>query len=104
MAVTASGPGVRGLVDLIDPRTRKRRLGSCSRRPRRLPYVGLSVAFLPDGRDLIVEQIPERRSTGPPPLLRRFDGTTGAAEGRRCAWAGIPRSGCAPRPIAGGCS
>ena len=71
-----------GLVDLVDTRTHERRLASRSRRsPTRSQYVGLSVLYLPDGRDVIVEQIPGPDADGPPSVLRRFDGKTGAAEG-----------------------
>ena len=66
-----------------------------ARRRRGIPDVGLNVVFLPDGRDLIVEQILDAPAAGPrlaaPPVRRR---RPGAAEGRRCAWARRPRSAC----------
>jgi WD40 repeat protein len=43
--------------------------------------VGLNVLYLPDGHDVIVEQIPGSRVEGSPSILRRFDGETGASEG-----------------------
>ena len=70
-----SGP----VVDLIDPRTRKLRL-RIALDPSR--YGGASVAFLPDGHDLLVEQILNAPAAEAAAVLRRFDGTTGAAEGR----------------------
>ena len=69
-----SGP----VVDLIDPRTRKRLL-RIALDPSR--YDDARVAFLPDGHDLLVEQIIFAPS-GIAAVLHRFDGTTGAAEGR----------------------
>ena len=81
------------MVDLIDPRTRKRRLRIALRSPTGA-YVGLDVAFLPDGRDLLVEQIPGYDAAGTAAVLRRFDGTTGAAEGPPLRVADTPRSGC----------
>ena len=73
--VRPSGP----VVDLIDPRTRKLRL-RIALDPSM--YGGASVGFLPDGHDLLVEQILNAPSAGTEAVLRRFDGTTGAAEGR----------------------
>ncbi|MDA0158825.1 AAA family ATPase [Solirubrobacter ginsenosidimutans] len=70
-----SGP----VVDLIDPRTRTRRL-RIALDPSR--YGAASVAFLPDGRDLLIEQILNPPSIEAAVVLRRFDATTGAAEGR----------------------
>jgi WD40 repeat protein/DNA-binding SARP family transcriptional activator len=71
---TPSGPS----VDLIDTRTGTLRLRIALDASR---FDGASVAFLPDGRDLLIEQIllVSSRETGV--LLRRFDGTTGAAKG-----------------------
>ena len=36
---------------------------------------------MPDGRDVIVEQVPGSEVDGPPSVLRRLNGETGAAEG-----------------------
>jgi WD40 repeat protein len=43
-------------------------------------FVAVSAAFLPDGRDLVVQQTYPGRQ-GPPSVLRRVDGETGAIEG-----------------------
>jgi WD40 repeat protein len=85
LAVAADEPEVvsvsSGLVDLVDTRTHERRNRIVLPRvPDRAQLVGLNVLYLPDGRDLIVEQIPGSDVDGPPSLLRRFDGETGAAE------------------------
>ncbi len=75
-------PASAGLLDLVDTRTHERRARIVLPPvPDRVPYVGLFVLYLPDGRDVIVEQIPGSEVDGPPSLLRRFDAETGAAEG-----------------------
>ena len=77
-------PGSGGLVDLVETRTHERRLRIVPPQfPEFASWVGLSVLFAPDGRDVIVEQVHQSRNIdGPPSLLRRFDGKTGAAVGR----------------------
>ena len=75
-------PASSGLVDLVDTRTHERRARIVLPPfPGRVQYVGLNVLYLPDGRDVIVEQTPGSEVDGPPSLLRRFDGETGATEG-----------------------
>ena len=75
-------PTSSGLVDLVDTRTHKRRARIVLPPfPDRVQYLGLNVLYLPDGRDVIVEQTPGSEVDGPPSLLRRFDGETGATEG-----------------------
>ena len=71
-----------GLVDLVDARTHTRRARIVlPRLPGRVQYLGLNVLYLPDGHDVIVKQTRGSEGDGPPSLLRRFDGETGAAEG-----------------------
>ena len=76
-------PASSGLIDLVDSRTHERRSRiALPPLPDPAPYLGLQVLYLPDGRDLIVEQIPGPPNVdGPPSVLRRFSGETGAAEG-----------------------
>ncbi len=75
-------PASSGLVDLVDTRTHERRARIVLPPvPDRVQYIGLNVLYLPDSRDMIVEQIPGSDVDGPPSLLRRFDGDTGATEG-----------------------
>jgi WD40 repeat protein/DNA-binding SARP family transcriptional activator len=75
-------PASSGQVDLVDVRTRERRVRIVLPAvPDRVPYVYLNVSWLPDGRDVIVEQAPGSDVDGPPSLLRRFDGLTGETEG-----------------------
>jgi WD40 repeat protein/DNA-binding SARP family transcriptional activator len=71
-----------GLVDLVDTRTHVRRARIVLPPfPYRVQHVGLNVLHLPGSRDVIVEQIPGSEVDGPPSLLHRFDGDTGASEG-----------------------
>ena len=71
-----------GLVDLVDTRTHKRRARIVlPRLPDRVQSLGLNVQYLPDGHDVIVEQTRGSEVDGPPSLLRRYDGETGATEG-----------------------
>src|SRR4051794_38504962 len=77
LSVTVMRPSSGPVVDLIDPRTRKLRL----RIALDPSMYGHSATFLPDGHDLLVEQMTDGPA-GMEAVLRRFDGTTGAAEGR----------------------
>ena len=76
-------PASSGLVDLVDTRTHERRARIVLPPfPDRLQYVGLNVS-VPARRPRRDRRADPRvrASTGPPSLLRRFDGETGAAEG-----------------------
>ena len=49
--------------------------------PEEAFWVVLSIAFAPDGRDLLVHQTHNEAPYGPPSLLWRVDGRTGELEG-----------------------
>ena len=68
-----------GLVDLIDPRSRERRLRlrlPPLREP--VPFTYTDVAFLPNGRDLLVRPVNGDAPDAPAAPLYRVDGETGA--------------------------
>ena len=84
LAVSGNAPpNARGVVDLIDPRTQERRVRIVPPRyPGPTPLLMANTRFLPNGRDVIVQQIPDLLDIdGAPSVLRRFDGETGAAMG-----------------------
>jgi len=71
-------------VDLIDPRTGKRRLRvelPPFPDPAPADFIEANVVFLPNGHDMVVQQ---RHSdpNGPASVLRHVDGRTGTVEGR----------------------
>jgi WD40 repeat protein/DNA-binding SARP family transcriptional activator len=75
-------PENSGVVDLVDTRTHTRRLRIVPPPFRGAKYIYPGVLFALNGRDVIVQQIHEAPNLeGPPSVLRRFDGVTGAAEG-----------------------
>jgi WD40 repeat protein/DNA-binding SARP family transcriptional activator len=71
-------PGPRAsqpVVDLVDTATRRRTLRIVPPAyPRPTDLVGLTPRFLPNGRELVVQQWP---SAPGPSILRRYDATTG---------------------------
>ena len=74
-------PGQSAVVDLIDPRTRKLRLHiDLPGFPEQAPFVVANVVFLADTPDVIVALIHGEFPDGPPSLLYRVDGKTGAVE------------------------
>ena len=82
LAVAGYKPGseARPVVDLIDPASGRRRLRITPPSPPGLPdLVFLSLAFAPNGRDLLVLQY-ARLPSDPASILRRFDGRTGAQQ------------------------
>ena len=84
LAVSGNAPpNARGVVDLIDPRTLERRVRIVPPRyPGPTAFMMANTRFLPNGRDVIVQQIPDLSAVdGAPSVLRRFDGETGAAMG-----------------------
>jgi WD40 repeat protein len=72
-----------GVVDLVDARTHARRLQVVVPPfPGGATWLGVHVLFLPNGRDIVVQQVHVPIDVaGPPSVLRRFDGATGAAVG-----------------------
>ncbi len=69
------------VVDLIDPRTRKRRLRvELPAIPERAPFVVANVVFLADSREVVVALIHGDFPDAPPSVLYRVDGETGAVE------------------------
>ena len=70
-------------MDLVDARTHERRLHIVvPPAPEPARWLGVHVLFLPNGRDVIVQQVREPINLrGPSSVLRRFDGTTGAPIG-----------------------
>ena len=85
LAVAGQAPNSpsRGVVDLIDPRTQERRVRLVPPRyPGAAAFLMANTRFLPNGRDVIVQQIPDLSDVdGAPSVMRRFDGETGAAMG-----------------------
>lgn len=84
LAVSGNAPpSARGVVDLIDPRTQERRVRIVPPRyPGPTPFLMANTRFLPNGRDVIVQQIPDLLDVdGALSVMRRFDGETGAAMG-----------------------
>jgi WD40 repeat protein/DNA-binding SARP family transcriptional activator len=80
-SIDPTDPGQRAVVDLIDPRTRKLRLHvDLPAFPARAPFVVANVVFLADTRDLVVALIHSEFPDGPPSVLFRVDGETGAVE------------------------
>ena len=82
LAVAGYKPGseARPVVDLIDPASGRRRLRITPPSPPGLPdLVFLSLAFAPNGRDLLVLQY-ARLPGDPASILWRFDGRTGAQQ------------------------
>jgi WD40 repeat protein len=70
------------LVDLWDTKTGVRRHRVVLPRfPDPAPYIIAQVAFLPNGRDLIVQQIHPDYPDGPASVLWRLDGHTGRLKG-----------------------
>jgi WD40 repeat protein/class 3 adenylate cyclase len=73
------------LVDLVDARTLERRvrivLSPFPKPSPQLVEFVVNVAFLPNGRDLVVKQMPLDPSQPTASVLRRVDGETGAIEG-----------------------
>jgi WD40 repeat protein/DNA-binding SARP family transcriptional activator len=85
LAVSSANPENprSGLVDLIDPRTKERRLRVVPppfREPA--PWVTATVTFLPDGRDLVVQRVHGAHPEGLASVLYRVDGGTGAITNR----------------------
>jgi WD40 repeat protein len=84
LAVSGNAPpNARGVVDLIDPLTHERRVRIVPPRyPGPTPFLMANTRFLPNGRDVVVQQIPDLSDVdGAPSVMRRFDGETGAAMG-----------------------
>jgi WD40 repeat protein len=82
-----SAPDQRsGLVDLIDPRSRERRLRLrvplALRAPAPPGFVYADVVFLPNGRDLLVHPVHGAAPDAPASPVYRVDGETGAATER----------------------
>ena len=78
-AVDPDDPEHNGIVELLDPRTRERRLRV--RLPALsevAPFVYADVLFLPSGRDLLVRQVSGVGPDAPAAPLYRVDGETGA--------------------------
>jgi WD40 repeat protein/DNA-binding SARP family transcriptional activator len=69
------------MVDLIDPRSHRRRL-RLRLPPLRTPadFVFADVAFLPNGRDLLVHPVHSASPDAPPSAVYRINGTTGAVQ------------------------
>jgi len=88
LAVASQGPESappNARVDLIDPRTRERRLRvELPRFPGTGPddIIFADVMFLPNGRDLVVQQGRFGDSGEAPSVLRHVDGRTGAVAAR----------------------
>ena len=84
--IDPNDPAASGLVDLIDPRTRKRRLRIVRlRSPDRGRTVRLRRRRVPaDGRDLLVGPVAGAAPSGPAAPLYRVDGETGAVKAPRC--------------------
>jgi WD40 repeat protein/DNA-binding SARP family transcriptional activator len=85
LAVSSGNPDNRtrsGLVDLIDPRTKERRLRVVPP-PFRVwaPWTTATVTFLPGG-DLVVQRVHGAHPEGPSSVLYRVDGNTGALTDR----------------------
>ena len=83
-SVDENAPGnSSGRLDLIDPRTGKRRLHL--RAPALAgpaPFVYADVMFLPTGHDLLVRSVDGSGPAGEASPVYRIDGATGAVEGR----------------------
>jgi WD40 repeat protein/DNA-binding SARP family transcriptional activator len=78
-------PPTHAILDLLDARTGERRVrADLPRFPSRTPapFIEGSVSFLPNGRDMVVQQHHPELS-GRASILYRVDGRTGAADGRR---------------------
>ena len=76
-------PQHNGLVDLIDARTQQRTLRvRLPRLPKPSSYVYADVVFPPNGRDLLVRQVPGEAPNGPASPVYRVDGNTGAVKDR----------------------
>jgi WD40 repeat protein len=74
-------PGQSAVVDLIDPRTRKLRLHvEVPSFRARAPFVVANTVFLGDTGDVVVALIHSEFPDGPPSVLYRIDGKTGAVE------------------------
>jgi DNA-binding SARP family transcriptional activator len=72
-----------GMVDLIDPRSHRRRLRvrlPALRAPAEFVYA--DVVFLPDGGDLLVRPVHSAAPDGPASPVYRVDGNTGALKDR----------------------
>jgi WD40 repeat protein len=73
----------RGLVDLIDPRTRElRQRVRLPPLPEAAPFVTSDVTFLPNGRDLLVVAVRGDSPDGPATPMYRVDRETGAVVDR----------------------
>ena len=76
-------PQHNGLVDLIDARTQQRTLRvRLPRLPKPSSYVYADVVFPPNGRDLLVRQVPGEAPNGAASPVFRVDGKTGAVKDR----------------------
>jgi hypothetical protein len=94
----------RGLVDLIDPRTRElRQRVRLPPLPEPASFVASDVVFLPNGRDLLVRTVHGDSPNGPASPMYRVDRETGAVADRLQLGHTSPRS-TRPRPPTGGCS
>ena len=85
LAVPSLDPrnGREGLVDLIDPLTRQRRVRIVPPRfPGKASYIVTDPVFSPNGRDVAIAQLHNAPNPdGPASVLRRFSARTGAALG-----------------------
>ena len=78
------GNGREGIVDLIDPLTRQRRVRIVPPRfPGKASYIVTYPVFLPNGRDVAIAQLHDAPNPdGPASVIGRYDGRTGAPLGR----------------------
>ena len=81
---TRPGPRSGGFVDMVDAATHRRRLRiTLPPFPEPAQWLGVHVLFEPNGRDVLVQQVHQPIDpSGPPSVLRRFDGMTGRVAGR----------------------
>ena len=78
-SVDPTDPGQSAVVDLLDPRTRKLRTRvELPPFRERAAFVQARVEFLPNGRDMVVASVHGSFPDGPPTILYRVDGDTGA--------------------------
>jgi WD40 repeat protein len=77
-----AAPFNNSVVDLIDPRTRRRRVRVVlDRMHESAPFIGALTAYVPRTDDLLVNQV--NGNFDVPSVLYRIDGKTGAIEARR---------------------